>query len=641
MDTTTSPAEESNKANRLILKLKKKNWKKIFALCVIALIIVILPIILTQVSKQQDNRQRASSFPYFLTEINLTFKSKSSKPLIIKSISEKPSSFIPKEISSIDGNYILEIFNKNRQLIFTKDFDIPNIVSNESSLFGETTNAPNELLLSERNFTLTLPQIPEATLFQIKDKRGVLIDQISFTTSNQTSTQTQPHTQITNVTPNEYTIVVIGSGFSTDSLSEFDDYFNVFKTTILSMQPFSEFKNSVHINALRGSYDLGCIRSFPQVPRILVCDQSKAVQTLNAANTPFDAILVVVNDNEYGGSGDFFFPMASTSLADLSFNGKVGIHELGHSIGKLLDEYTYTNEGVYTPDDKKNCYDKTPPNPSWSGIVDDNSYYLGCSGATWYRSTETSIMLELNSTFNPISVKYLKEAMGLDVSINLTPTVTPTLAITTITPTSTPTVVLKPTSTHTPTPTRTPTPTVAPTATPTLAPNHTVINLALVLPGIGPKTASNNDNPNPTQKSRAATLRIYDTSNKLIKTVAGTVTFDSKYSGKFDLGSDFKSGNYTVTAALNNTLFKKIPSIVTITSGQTNLTPYEIKLSSGDLIQNNRLDVQDYSAFIACYKNLPSCTPELKRLTDFNDNGELDVFDNAIIVNGFLNIEGN
>lgn len=228
-------------------------------------------------------------------------------------------------------------------------------------------------------------------------------------------------------------------------------------------------------------------------------------------------------------------------------------------------------------------------------------------------------------------------------STTVVPSVTPTP---TYRITTTPTLLPSPTPTHRLTPTATPmfvpspTVSVVPSATPTLVPSHTALNVTLTLPGIGPKTSSNNDNPNPIHKTRSATLKVYNSTDTLVKTMNQNLSWDGKFLGNFDLGTGFTSGTYRITIALNNTLYKQVSGIANIIAGQRNSLP-ETRLITGDINQNNRMDTLDYNLFVACYQAKASCTTEQKALADFNDNGEFDIFDNAIIVNAFLNVEGD
>lgn len=72
------------------------------------------------------------------------------------------------------------------------------------------------------------------------------------------------------------------------------------------------------------------------IRRLLVCDAALAVTTANAQVSGWDAILVVVNSTEYGGSGG---QVAIYSLVPAAL--EIALHEMGHSAFGLADEYEY------------------------------------------------------------------------------------------------------------------------------------------------------------------------------------------------------------------------------------------------------------------------------------------------------------
>jgi len=72
------------------------------------------------------------------------------------------------------------------------------------------------------------------------------------------------------------------------------------------------------------------------IRRLLVPDQALAVTTANAQVPGWDAILMVVNSTEYGGSGG---QLATYSLAPAAI--EIAIHEMGHAAFGLADEYEY------------------------------------------------------------------------------------------------------------------------------------------------------------------------------------------------------------------------------------------------------------------------------------------------------------
>lgn len=251
--------------------------------------------------------------------------------------------------------------------------------------------------------------------------------------------------------------------------------------------------------------------------------------------------------------------------------------------------------------------------------------------------------------------------------------------------------------TPTPTPTSTPTPTPTPTSTPVnmctatknrpescacdndnqcrstlcssgkcsprptqaVVPGHTGLSFSVALPGIAQKLDNNDDNPKPVNSSRIARLQIYNSSNAPMLQSLGIPALDAngrpvsdppaagekrslafnptnyKFEGAIDLGTGFTTGSYTLKLGLDNSLKKQLGGIITITQGLVSNTSTSTLLVPGDINQDNSVDIQDYNTFIACYRNLPICTPDIRAFADLNDNGEIDTNDEAILKRGF------
>lgn len=199
-----------------------------------------------------------------------------------------------------------------------------------------------------------------------------------------------------------------------------------------------------------------------------------------------------------------------------------------------------------------------------------------------------------------------------------------------------------PTLTLTPTPTRTPTPTIpAPTATltPTLIPNQTGIFFKIKIPGIG-LTAG--DLLIPVHSTRTARVEIYDASNNRVVNTTTVLTYSSsagQFQGTLNLGSSLTSGSYLATIKLANSLSKRIPGIISLTQGSIhNAVP--VVMISGDLFDDNELDIADYTNLIACDRGEVACTPEIMSASDLNDDGKIDDADQNIILRGFGNRKG-
>jgi hypothetical protein len=80
-----------------------------------------------------------------------------------------------------------------------------------------------------------------------------------------------------------------------------------------------------------------------------------------ASQAPYDALAIVANGNTYGGGG--IFNLYTTVAADSMWAGYIFVHELGHSLAALADEY-FTSDTAYLPE-------QDPPEPWEPNITID------------------------------------------------------------------------------------------------------------------------------------------------------------------------------------------------------------------------------------------------------------------------------
>jgi hypothetical protein len=132
-------------------------------------------------------------------------------------------------------------------------------------------------------------------------------------------------------------IVYVGDDYT--SLSSFASDVTTFKNKLLSYEPFKSNTNKINIYRVDKIVDLGCEYNCNGIARLICCDISK-VKTL-ASECPADQIVVLVNNNNYGGAGYISSDVAVSYRGD----ARVAVHEFGHSFGDLTDEY----------DDDPNC----------------------------------------------------------------------------------------------------------------------------------------------------------------------------------------------------------------------------------------------------------------------------------------------
>ncbi|MGC6429539.1 MAG: M64 family metallopeptidase [Jejuia sp.] len=124
--------------------------------------------------------------------------------------------------------------------------------------------------------------------------------------------------------------------------------------------------------------------------------EAKIISVL-ADNFPtYDQALLLVNTSEYGGTGGQF-PISSTTSNEIS------IHELGHSMFNLKDEYLLPD--VFYGEAKNMTQNSDPSTIKWKNWLNDNGigiYPYGNSGvpATWYKPRQVACKMEaLNNPF--------------------------------------------------------------------------------------------------------------------------------------------------------------------------------------------------------------------------------------------------
>jgi len=155
-------------------------------------------------------------------------------------------------------------------------------------------------------------------------------------------------------------IAIVGDGYTIDQIEDFRSDLARYAELLLSQAPYVDRR--AHIN-IRGvvlpSVDDGCDQptrgiwrstavgtSFNSLgsPRYLLTEANRDLRDI-AANAPYDTLVVMVNQERYGGGG--IYNRYCTFTAHGPFAGYLLLHEFGHSFGGLADEY-YTSSTAYT-----------------------------------------------------------------------------------------------------------------------------------------------------------------------------------------------------------------------------------------------------------------------------------------------------
>lgn len=164
-----------------------------------------------------------------------------------------------------------------------------------------------------------------------------------------------------------------------------------------------------------------------------------------------------------------------------------------------------------------------------------------------------------------------------------------------------------------------------PTVTPTTpASGNTILTFSVGINGIGsvgndanPKVADKS-NKNPLSEPLNLYVQLFNDSNSPIQSKTQSITYNQS-TGRFDASVDMgaiPTGKYLVKIKTPNTIQKQIPGIQIIVTGLTN-TIDPINLKSGDLTNDNKIDIRDYNILIDCFdSNYATLEPKSK----FNDS---------------------
>lgn len=162
--------------------------------------------------------------------------------------------------------------------------------------------------------------------------------------------------------------------------------------------------------------------------------------------------------------------------------------------------------------------------------------------------------------------------------------------------------------------------------------NKVNVIVNVTMPGIG---SGNGDNNTPNHPTRSGNVYIFDSSNQQKSSSVVNFTYaGGKYTGKAEL--DIPEGIYYVKVKFDNTLQKLVPGVQNLKKGDNNLAT--VALVPGNLNTNNVLDISDYNIFINCIDE-EQCNE--KTLTDFNDDGEVELIDYNIILRSFAIRDGD
>ncbi|MGW2231875.1 M64 family metallopeptidase [Streptomyces formicae] len=233
-------------------------------------------------------------------------------------------------------------------------------------------------------------------------------------------------------------VVFIGDGYTAAQQEDFHADVRAKWAKISAVQPYAAYKGLFNVwavdavsrqSGVSGDPTSGTVKDTALgsaffcdgIERLLCVDTNKVESYAKKAADP-DLVIVLANSTKYGGAGynDITSPSGydgiATASSDNAQSDQVAVHETGHSLGKLADEYWYDEYGTYTGAEpweantskltaaqltaqKKKWYrwiGQTSPDGGKVGAYEGGGYYP----RGLYRPTSDSIMRTLGREFN-------------------------------------------------------------------------------------------------------------------------------------------------------------------------------------------------------------------------------------------------
>jgi hypothetical protein len=230
-----------------------------------------------------------------------------------------------------------------------------------------------------------------------------------------------------NADKNRIQVVYVGDGYTKEEIQQYRDDVQTQIQALLEQEPFKTYKNYFAFHIIEAiSEESGVSNSSSElkktafgmyyncggIDRLLCINLSKLSQALSQAPKA-DIVFALANSEKYGGAG-YLSPAVATLAARNKSSTELAFHEIGHSFGKLIDEYDNTdgsaNCNSYPNVSSVDHHEMLAKKIKWFRWLDQShiSTFKGaCYSQNFYRPTENSKMRSLKRPFEEVNVEQL------------------------------------------------------------------------------------------------------------------------------------------------------------------------------------------------------------------------------------------
>ena len=261
------------------------------------------------------------------------------------------------------GPYFYEVIDKeSRVLLYSRGF---------GSIFGEWQTIPEageKWGTFHASVRFPWPLKPVTVIIKKRDAANSFIP-VWITDIDPDSRQVNPagithHEKVFIIQENgpadrKVDLVILGDGYSKEEMEKFRSDAKRLSGFIMNTEPFDKYAGDFNIRAIETPSDgsgvtkphHGIFKRTPLAVHYSSFDSERYALTYDnrtvrdiASAVPYDIMVILINERTYGGGG--IYNLYATVSAGNSFAEYVMIHEMGHHLAALADEY-YTSSVSY------------------------------------------------------------------------------------------------------------------------------------------------------------------------------------------------------------------------------------------------------------------------------------------------------
>lgn len=250
------------------------------------------------------------------------------------------------------------------------------------------------------------------------------------------------------IADNRLDLVIVGDGYTSSEMNQFHTDANGIANSLFRYEPFTSYEpyfriSQVEVVSPESGVDNDPVQGIFRntaldmaywcngTERLLCVSVSKAYTAASAA-PDIDQVIAISNSSKYGGAG-YSSNNLGTAAGQNSSAAEIAIHELGHSLGDLADEYTYGGPTTYTGGEfgavDVSIYDRTIQlkesrkwwrwmDTSLTGFDSPVNTFEGGNYSQFgvFRPSNNSMMRSLGRPFNIVSAERLLHQIYREVN---------------------------------------------------------------------------------------------------------------------------------------------------------------------------------------------------------------------------------